>query len=293
MADPTAPTEPLDSADAVREFVHGIQAPKESEEKDFLVEQARSMKDAGNKAFRAGEEQYDEALKIYTQALELSKSDPKLTSTLRANRALLYLHQKKYDLALADAKISLQNNLGNGKAYIRAGQACERTGRPNMACAYYNLTLERADNKKSKAFAAKLLKRFVERTAQVVSENKSVSRKAVRVTQAQMVGAGSETRVDQQGKARDVLLSSHELKERKRKFDLIVKRYSLNYAEPQEAIADYLTSLNGKLASADDFIKKFPMMSKQEAIDFLSWIQTGIQFKEQVLDKNKRGFNQS
>eukprot|EP00954_Amorphochlora_amoebiformis_P009398 731540-Amorphochlora_amoeboformis.AAC.2 len=47
MADPTAPTEPLDSADAVREFVHGIQAPKESEEKVSLSHRSKGRGDGG------------------------------------------------------------------------------------------------------------------------------------------------------------------------------------------------------------------------------------------------------
>uniref|UniRef100_A0A7S2TFE1 Uncharacterized protein n=1 Tax=Lotharella oceanica TaxID=641309 RepID=A0A7S2TFE1_9EUKA len=274
-----------DLPDAVTVFVHGLKAPKETGKKNMLDEAAMEMKEEGNKLFRAGPENFDEALKKYSAAIQMCETNPTLSSTLHCNRALLLLHKKEYVEAEEDAKKALQYNPKNAKAYVRAGQACQKTGRMKMAMAYLNAAMDKAETKKAKALAAKIIKQVIkeeEDRLEMLRKNK------VPITEAQLQGAGSEHYIDKDGKAKKRFLSTEELKERKRKFDVIVERYGLKYAEPQEAIASYLTSLNGRVATAEDFVKRFPMMSVPEAVDFLSWIQTGLQFKEQVLDRNKK-----
>mmetsp|Transcript_4320 Transcript_4320/g.6696 ORF Transcript_4320/g.6696 Transcript_4320/m.6696 type:complete len:292 (+) Transcript_4320:87-962(+) len=274
-----------DDGDMVRSWIHKLEAPPKPSE-SVLDEKAMELKAIGNKAFRAGPEKYDEALEKYSDAIKICETNPKLKSTLHSNRALLYLHKKEYNLAYADTKIAVENDPGNGKAYVRAGQACEKIGKMKMAMAWLNLALDRADTRKAKSHAATLLKKMVEEEA--LRQQSVAGKTKIPISQAQMQGMGSTTALGSDGKPVQKLMSTEELKERKAKFDTIVKRYNLNALEPQNAIADYLTGLNGKVATAEDFIKRFPMMSVQEAVDFLSWIQTGIQFKEQVLDKNRK-----
>eukprot|EP00466_Bigelowiella_natans_P010602 jgi/Bigna1/73629/fgenesh1_pg.25_\ len=258
-----------DDGDMVRSWIHKLEAPPKPSE-SVLDEKAMELKAIGNKAFRAGPEKYDEALEKYSDAIKICETNPKLKSTLHSNRALLYLHKKEYNLAYADTKIAVENDPGNGKAYVRAGQACEKIGKMKMAMAWLNLALDRADTRKAKSHAATLLKKMVEEEA--LRQQSVAGKTKIPISQAQMQGMGSTTALGSDGKPVQKLMSTEELKA----------------LEPQNAIADYLTGLNGKVATAEDFIKRFPMMSVQEAVDFLSWIQTGIQFKEQVLDKNRK-----
>ncbi len=153
-----------------------------------------------------------------------------------------------------------------------------------MAATWLNLAIERADTRRAKALAAGLLKKMVEAEQKRIAESKSRAAEVV----ADSAGVGSETTIGTDGQVQRRTLSHAELKNRKARFDAIIKRYKLDAAEPQEAIAEYLTSLNGKVATAKDFVKRFPFMSESEAVDFLTWIQTGLQFKESVLDKNRQ-----
>jgi tetratricopeptide (TPR) repeat protein len=82
---------------------------------------AEEARDKGNNAFR--NDDFDEAIQYYTEALEL---DPKDTLAL-SNRSVTYSRVKKLDEALADAKKVTEIQPDWAKAYLRLGVA------------YYNL----------------------------------------------------------------------------------------------------------------------------------------------------------
>ena len=73
-----------------------------------------------------------------------------------------------------------------------------------------------------------------------------------------------------------------EIAEHKKEFDRITEKYCLKDPEKAEEIANFL--LKQKKISAEEFAKYFAMSEKDAKI-FLSFIEKGISFKENVLDK--------
>ncbi|MBD3164792.1 hypothetical protein GF323_06350 [Candidatus Woesearchaeota archaeon] len=74
------------------------------------------------------------------------------------------------------------------------------------------------------------------------------------------------------------------LKKHKEEFERIIRKYNLKEKEKAAEIADFLTKSHGKKISAKEFAKLFGM-SEQEAVIFLSWIQKGIKFKEENMNR--------
>ena len=74
------------------------------------------------------------------------------------------------------------------------------------------------------------------------------------------------------------------LKKHKEEFDKIIEKYNLSDEDKAEEIASFLTKNNQDEVSAKEFASLFNMTQK-EAVIFLSWIQTGIKFKEDNLNK--------
>jgi len=277
-----------DSGDDVREWVHKLEAPGNTAADNTFDEQALELKKLGNGLFREGPAKYAEALQKYTDAILLCESNPKLASVLRANRALLLLHLKKYSEALDDAKTALTNDPSYGKAYMRAGQACEYLKLKRRSLAWYKLALDKT-KRNSRLQVLKLIEKVEGDIRLEEEEAEGAEEKNLSGVQAH--GMGEVTRLGADGTKERKVLTREEMEEQKRRFDFIVKRHQLNSNEAREAIADYLTSLNGKMASAKAFVKRFPALNEKEAVDFLTWIQTGIQFKEEVIDKNKQKAN--
>lgn len=74
------------------------------------------------------------------------------------------------------------------------------------------------------------------------------------------------------------------LKKHKEKFQKIIDKYCLAEESKAEEIANFLTKNNQKEVSAKEFANLFAMTEKESVI-FLSWIQTGIKFKEDNSNK--------
>lgn len=75
-----------------------------------------------------------------------------------------------------------------------------------------------------------------------------------------------------------------ELEEHKEKFQQIIKKYGFSDEIKAQEITDFLLS-NNQGVSLDEFSKRFSI-PKDEAKVFLSFIVKGIEFKEEVIDKN-------
>ena len=78
-----------------------------------LARQAEEKKSAGNEALKAGE--VDEAIRLYTEAIDLSKNEGMFT-----NRAMAYIKKRKYKEALFDCEQALYLNPQFAKAHLRA-----------------------------------------------------------------------------------------------------------------------------------------------------------------------------
>ncbi|XP_031557022.1 uncharacterized protein LOC116293702 [Actinia tenebrosa] len=92
-------------------------AAEELESTNFNTEKANSLREKGNEAVR--QQNYEEAIRIYTQAMEFTKDDPRLYS----NRALSYLKVGKPEKALQDCENCLKLEERNGKALMRKAWA--------------------------------------------------------------------------------------------------------------------------------------------------------------------------
>eukprot|EP01134_Creolimax_fragrantissima_P008454 CFRG8454T1 len=84
----------------------------------------------------------------------------------------------------------------------------------------------------------------------------------------------------------DVESVERDLVAHKAEFEAIVKRYELFHEDRAGIIADFLTTLDGTAVSPEEFGNNFGM-NRAEAIIFLSWINVGLTFKTEHLDKNK------
>ena len=100
------------------------------------METAKSLKDKGNHYVQ--ERNYVEALKCYSQAIELDSNDPILYS----NRSAMYYNLNEYENAIKDADkaISLKSNYP--KAYLRKGNALESLLKYDEALNTYNIGLQ-------------------------------------------------------------------------------------------------------------------------------------------------------
>jgi len=76
------------------------------------------------------------------------------------------------------------------------------------------------------------------------------------------------------------------LETHREEFKNIISKYNLMTQERATEIANFLTSQKGGAVSAEEFAKKYNMES-HEAYIFLSFIQKGIKFKEEHLDKKE------
>lgn len=77
-----------------------------------------------------------------------------------------------------------------------------------------------------------------------------------------------------------------QLQRQKQAFDAIVKKYHLDDEKTADAIADFILTQSEGFVSLDVFAKRFAM-PVDDAKLFLSFIQKGLRFKEDVLDKQQ------
>jgi serine/threonine-protein phosphatase 5 len=92
---------------------HKCQTPENAEEKSKAI----TLKDKGNEELAKGH--YLEAIKLYSEALDLSPSDPIILS----NRALAYIKVENYGLALQDADLAIESDASYAKGYYRRASA--------------------------------------------------------------------------------------------------------------------------------------------------------------------------
>lgn len=90
-----------------------VEASPAAEENKDAAQMADDKKNEGNTALKAGE--VDEAIKLYTEAIELQKSEGIFT-----NRAMAYIKQRKYKEAIFDCEQALYLNPEFAKAHLRA-----------------------------------------------------------------------------------------------------------------------------------------------------------------------------
>ena len=95
---------------------------EEIKEEEFLAE-ANKYKELGNKAFK--EEDWDEALSHYTQAIDIAPDEVKEKAVYYKNRAAVYLKISEYKLAVLDCDLSMEISPNDPKALFRRCQAYE------------------------------------------------------------------------------------------------------------------------------------------------------------------------
>lgn len=120
----------------------GVQERDEAAEKE-----AEDLKFKGNAAINAKD--YDEAVRLYTQALEKSSNGPN-SHVYHSNRAAANCHLNKYQEAVEDCQICLSMEPTYVKAYSRLGLSYFFLGRYEDAVEAYEKAVElEPDNKQS------------------------------------------------------------------------------------------------------------------------------------------------
>jgi len=100
------------------------------------MDQVGALKDKGNAAL--AENKFDEAIKYYTEAINIDGNN----HVLYSNRSAAYAKATKYDLALQDAEKTVQIKPDWSKGYSRKGSALAYLGRTDEAIAAYEKGLE-------------------------------------------------------------------------------------------------------------------------------------------------------
>ncbi|XP_023025156.2 unc-45 myosin chaperone [Leptinotarsa decemlineata] len=85
--------------------------------------EAEKYKEEGNESFKNGN--WEQAIKLYTKAIDTIASETRNMSIYYKNRAAAYLKQENYDAALEDCERSLQIIPSDPKALFRRCQALE------------------------------------------------------------------------------------------------------------------------------------------------------------------------
>ena len=101
---------------------------------------ADELKQKGNAALQT--EQFDEAIKYYTEAIAV---DPK-NHILYSNRSAAYVKTGKYQEALSDAEQTIEIKSDWGKGYSRKGAALEYLGKVDEAVTAYEEGLKHDPN---------------------------------------------------------------------------------------------------------------------------------------------------
>lgn len=102
--------------------------------------EALTFKDQGNKALQA--ENFDEAISLYTKAIELDASNHVFFS----NRSAAYAKKQDYEKALNDAKKTVELKPDWGKGYGRLGAALSYLGKDDEAVEAYENGLKHDPN---------------------------------------------------------------------------------------------------------------------------------------------------
>ena len=98
------------------------------------------MKEEGNVHFKAG--RYQQAVDVYTQALEVDPSNKGTNSKILHNRALSHIHLKQYSAAIADASRALELDPSYTKARKTRAKAFGESGQWEEAVREYKAIQE-------------------------------------------------------------------------------------------------------------------------------------------------------
>ncbi|KAJ0173002.1 hypothetical protein K1T71_011178 [Dendrolimus kikuchii] len=90
-------------------------------------EEAETYKNKGNEAFKA--DNYEEAISLYTKAINLAVKDSRELATYLKNRAATYLKTQQYEKVINDCDESLRIVPEDPKALFRRSQALEKLER--------------------------------------------------------------------------------------------------------------------------------------------------------------------
>ena len=115
-------------------------------------ETPEGCKEAGNKAFIA--RQFDEAIDLYTKAIELSGDSP--SHIYFGNRANAYLEQGKLNECIADCDKAISIDVKYIKAHFRKSKALFNQQKLYEALDAAKLGLENEDNLDLKLLSEKL-----------------------------------------------------------------------------------------------------------------------------------------
>mmetsp|Transcript_27105 Transcript_27105/g.44213 ORF Transcript_27105/g.44213 Transcript_27105/m.44213 type:complete len:476 (-) Transcript_27105:100-1527(-) len=125
--------------DAARQAIKLKQA---NQDKQTAIQKALNRKEEGNKHFAC--QQYEEAAKCYTDALQLSPEEYSDKIVFLNNRAQAYLLLARFGDAIADCTESLKINPQNVKALMRRGAAYRSLRRREEALADFRQALEQS-----------------------------------------------------------------------------------------------------------------------------------------------------
>ncbi|KAL1490159.1 hypothetical protein ABEB36_012898 [Hypothenemus hampei] len=106
------------------------------------MDQIAALKEKGNAAL--AENKFDEAVKFYTEAINLDDKN----AVLFSNRSAAYAKANKYDLSLKDAERAIELKPDWGKAFSRKGTALAYLGRLDEAIATYEKGIQLDPNNK-------------------------------------------------------------------------------------------------------------------------------------------------
>jgi len=95
----------------------------ETKAAEKLVQNPSDLKDLGNAAFKAGN--LEEALVLYTKAIDLSDDNNPDRGTFYKNRAAVHLKKEDYDRVVSDCSKALESSPSDPKALFRRCQAHE------------------------------------------------------------------------------------------------------------------------------------------------------------------------
>ena len=104
------------------------------------AKRCEELKEKGNMDLKLNK--YDDAVKCYTEALELDPYNTKMNSVIYANRGLVLSKQKKTDDALRDFDKSIELNPSYYKAYLRRGETRNSIGDFDSAGMDYKKVME-------------------------------------------------------------------------------------------------------------------------------------------------------
>lgn len=162
------PAEDLDKQDRVDLFeLYENSLSVLPEEK---VAESEKLKNEGNRLMK--EEKYEEAIQMYTKAINIDPRNP----IFYCNRAAAFIRLNNFDRAIADSNLSLRYNPRYSKAFVRLGDAYFRLDKFKEAADAYQKALEiEPENEDYKTKSAMAM----QRSLQSLQSNAGVSQNNV------------------------------------------------------------------------------------------------------------------